>query len=781
MFFKYLLLSLVFVWITGCGWVGEKAPSPRSNKERLDLTNDPALSDGSCQIDLDKIKNHFEMGTLGENEISQTTECLLSILHEADEQIEPRKKGELTRREIETLLNSKILGDPEELQIWVDRLFSARNLLLGERGDSIRFSEIEEVIKRVRRGSQKISRLSKLSFSYRETHKKEDLYWELRKRLFSGYIDLIRAMFENNHGLIDHDTPKELLLRQYQLWEGLEDEIGSHYIRAGYLANRMLFGESEENVVAREMPEFLTYLESVYHLVTQINQHLEKEIWTSKDSLSFLHAYQYLLQVLLKAFFDKNLSEIKREELITLLELLHAHIGGKAREFVTAVFEFKMQLFGGNPQVLGRDEIKELLKIFDESIDIYGKASSLFSFSGEIYEIKKEEIAAWIKAHDGNLSPEIRKKFKLMISDFTKTLYLWTTPFQKTEVIRKHSFTLTQTAFVPIDRIISAYDKNRDGKLSMVPLDPGSPAEIGDIELTSFLATLQRLVKGLDMLTEGDKKENLTPHRRIWTNPLDLDTKTLGKILMLLSDQMLYNSNGDNTLDRYEIIEATSFILENNRAVTWFYWDHEVIPFHHQFPNSKEIGLLRENLVESLKKVPTLRWYFPVAMKVMSEKDIIQYIETIVQLIGRNHPQIISVKELSAIFMIVRTIEHLFLRFDNDQDGTLNKSEIRLMYRHFEPIIEKLVDEYNSQPGAAGKIPVFGAIGKFLSILLNNFLMPFIDKKVIYRRVFEYSLSFGKLPEFSADLLFSSSKIGSDRLKVASLLAHVMRGYLKQP
>ncbi|MEK7790868.1 MAG: hypothetical protein AAB309_04510, partial [Deltaproteobacteria bacterium] len=557
--------------------------------------------------------------------------------------------------------------------------------------------------------------------------------------------------------------------------EGLEDEVGSHYIRAAYLANRMLFGESEENIAAHGMSEFLTYLESVYHLVTQINRHLEKEIWTSRDSLGFLQSYQHLFKVLLKAFFDKNISEIKREELTTLLELLHAHSGGKAHTFVTAVFEFKMQLFGGNLQVSGRDEMKELLKIFDDSIDMYEKATSLFT--EEIGAIEKEEIAAWMKAHDRNLSPETRKKFQYMISDFTKTLYLWTTPFEKTEVIRKHPFILTQTTFVPIDRIISAYDKNQDEKLSMASLDRHSYPEIGDIELTSFLTTIQKFLKGLDLLTEGDKKED--PHRRIWTNPLDLDTMTLGKVLGLLSDQLLYNSNGDNALDRYEIIEATSFILENSRAVTWFYWDPQVLLFHHQFPGSKEVGLLRKKLVESLKSVPTLQWYFPVAMKVMSEKEIMQYIETILQPIGRNHPEIISVKELSIIFIIVRLIEHLFLRFDHNQDGALNKSEIRMMYRHFEPIIEKLVDEYNRQPGAFGNIPIFGAMGKFLSILFNHFLMPLVDKKIIYRRVFEYSLSYGKLPEFGGDLLFSSSKIGSDRLKVASLIAHVMKKYVK--
>jgi hypothetical protein len=771
MFFKYLFLS--FVFIGGCGWVGEKPPL----KERPNLDLSASSSGPSCQIDFNDIKNHFEKGALTEEEIIVAAECAISALEKSDHHIEPNEKGALTRKEIEILLNSKIILDSEKFHLWIDRLFSIRDLLLREGGNVIHFSEIKEILKRVERTSQKISSLSKISFSYKKTHKKEDLYWELRKKLFSGYIDLVRAMFENNHGLIDHDTSKTLLLKQYQLWEGLEDEVGSHYIQAGYLANRMIFGESEENVVARQMPEFLTYLESVYHLVTQINRHLEKEIWSSKDSLSFLDTYQSLFQVLLKAFFDKNLSEIKRGELTTLLELLHTHIGGKASNFVTAVFELKMQLFGGNPEILGRDEIKELLKIFDESIDIYGKVSSIFS--EEISEIRKEDAAAWLKANDRNLPMEIRRKFSLMISDFEKTLYFWTIPFQKTEVIRKHPFTLTQVAFVPIDRIISAYDKNGDGNLSMVPLDPFSPAEIGDKELTSFLATLQKLVKGLDMLTEGSKKEN--PHRRIWTNPLDLDIMTLGKILMLLSDQMLYNSNGDDTLDRYEIIETTSFILENHRAVTWFYWDPEVIPFHHQLPNSKEVGLLRQNLVESLKTIPTLQWYFPVTMKVMSEKDIIQYIEMIIQLIGRDHPQIISVKELSAIFMIVRTIEHLFLRFDNDQNGILNKSEIRIMYKHFGPIIEKLVDKYNSQPGAIGKIPVFGAMGKFLSILFNHFLTPFIDKKAIYKRVFEYSLSFGKLPEFSADLLFSSSKISSDRLKVVSLIAHVMKEYLKQP
>lgn len=760
-----------FLLITGCGWVGEKAPP----KERL--TKDYALSSSpSCQIHLDKIKNHFERGVLKEEELFETIDCAIVTLRDIESKIEPAEKGVLTRREIETLLHSKILGDPQKLRLWIERLFSAQNLLLGEQHHNIHFSEIEQILGRVKRASQKILVLSKILFAYDQTTPMEELYWEFRKNLFSAYVDLFQTLLKNVEGVIDHDISKELLFNQYRLWDGLEKEVGTHYIEAGYLAQRVLFGESETIIRGFQLPETLNILVSVYSLVTEINRHLSKEFWTSKDSLSFLYTYQSLFETLLKVFFERNIPDLKKGDLIPLLEFLHADNGGRAREFVEAVYEFKKQLFGGNLETLERNEVKELLHIFNEGLLMYERSSALFPEG--VDEINQWQLTAWINAHEKNLSPELKQKFERMVLDFSKILYLWTTPFQRTGVVRKHPFILTQTAFVLVDRIVSAYDKNHDGKLSMIPLDAVSSLEIGNTELTSFLSTLQKLLKGLDLLTERDKNGDRKDHHRIWTNPLDLDTIELGKILILLSDQLLYTSNGDQTLDRHEIIEATSFILENNRAVSWFYWDPQVIPFHHPFPDSTEMGLLRKNLVESLKNVPTLQWYFPMAMKALSEKDIQRYIGAIIEIIGRNHSEILSVKELAVIFLMVRIVENLFLRFDDYQDGVLNKGEIRRMYRHFEPTIAKLLQEYNSRPDAFEKIPLFGSVGKFLFLFLNKFLIPFVNKEEICRRAFEYSLSHGRLPESETDLLFSSSKIQSDRLKVVTLIAYIMRDYL---
>lgn len=757
-----MTVALLGMTLWGCGWVGEKAPP------KEELTIDTHLSSSpSCQIYFDEIQDHFEKGALKEQEIEKTVECALTTLREVDQRIEPAEKGVLTRREIEALLHSKIFGDPQKLSLWIDRLFSARDLLFGGGSDKIHFSEIQGILTRVKMASQKIRLLSETSFSYRQNSPTEDLYWDLRKKLFSAYVDLVRMVLQ------DHALLKEHLLDQYRLWEGLEEEVGSHYIKAGYLANRIFFGESETIVRSEQLPQVLNYLVSVYHLVTDINRHLSREIWTSKESLSFLYTYQALFETLLKVFFERKILEMKKQDLIPFLELLHAGNGGKAQEFMEAVFEFKQYIFGGNSEALKQNEIEELLSIFNESLQIYEKSSAIFSEG--ISEINERELAAWLTANEKKLPAKLKQQFQQTVLDFSKILYLWTTPFQRTGVIRKHPFMLTQTAFVPIDRVISAYDRNGDGKLSTIPFGTSTPPEMGNIELTSFLETLQKLLKGLDLLIDGDARQDRKGRHRIWTDPLDVDSMTLGKHLVILSDQLLYTSNGDQTLDRHEIIEATSFILENHRAVSWFYWDPDVLPFHQPFPDSKGVGLRRSNLLESLKKVATLQWYFPMAMKTLSEADIKRYIGTIIEAIGRDHPTILSVKELAVIFLIVRMIENLFLRFDENQNGILNKGEIRQMYQHFSPMIQKLVNEYNNQPGAFEKIPVFGSVGRFLSLFFNKFLTPFVSQEEIYRRAFEYSLSHGKLPESTADLFFPSSKIQSDRLKVVSLITDVMK------
>ncbi len=760
MYFRPTLLLGLFLACVGCGkWYGEE-PLPM----KVPKLNSSQTSGGaSCQIDLEGMAQKYLQGALQSSDIHSVVECAVQAIDAISDKIVSKNTGQLTLREISVLLQSHILGNPEGLMLWLERLFSFRDILLGARprpssglsNDMISFSEVKEMLFRVHRVGDLVPQLSLLFSEYQKVSKDQARFWELRKKMFSLYMQIIKELLKNKEGKIPHAIPKDLILKQYQLWDQLEEEIGSQYIQAGYLANHVLLGHEKDVMAGEEVDALLTHLEFVYHQVCDIKLLQEQPIWTPQETLFFLNSYEKLLEYLFSLFLKTDQSVLQKNDLVQLLELLYAHVHGKATDFVDAVLAFKKQIFGGSLEAFGREESIQLLSVFHDTIEAYGQGVWFFQ--------------------DNSLT--ISQKGP----DFQKTLYFWTTPFEKRTFVYKNNFLLTQVARVLVNRAIQAYDTDHDGKLSLrysydAAGDAGSDfSEIGTLELTSLISTIQKLLKGLDLLTEGElSQEKSKEAHQVWTDPLALDTLSLGRIITLLSDQLLYNSNGDQALDQYEILETTSFVLENSRAATWFFRDVRLESFYTEFPQSEEKGLKREGLMDVLQEVPTLQWYFPNAMKSFTHDELKRYVESIIAIVGRKDLQVISTSELESIFAIVRLIEVFFIRYDTDSDGVLNQEEVSVMYRHFSPIIAAMIEKY--QKGNASKDhSILSGILSCIPHVFKEELQQIVPQEEINRKVFEYIVTQGEFPESVFDVLLPKKKTRSDRLRLVRLFATIFK------
>ncbi len=680
----------------------------------------------------------------------------------------PKVPNIFTRREIETLLRSRILGDPSRLYAWIDRFFAMREIVLGiSKKSDLHISEIKEILNRSLKVSQVLSDLSKALHRQSQFVIKSNANFmaqaKSRKNSFSLFMKIIRTLLQNANGEIDHDLPIDLLLEQYELWEGLEEEIGSHYIKAGYLANRVLLGKSEDNVKAPEVLSLLANVESVYHLVTDINALLDTTQWTPKESVLFLRAYQKLLNFLFKLFLESGESEIKETDLVNLLELLHADVQGKASQFVHSILKFKTRLLGGSENAFVADDLVKLMSIFDETTLALERSAEIAPESN--IQMTQGVIQAWLESHRDKISPENVLKMESILNDFPKTLYLWTTPYQKTDAVNVNNFSLTQIAFVLVDHVIGAYDKNGDHKLSLADSKDGR-LEIGHGELLEMVQTIQGILTGLDLLTEGVPSSS---------KPLLLKTESLGKLIVTLADQLLYNANADSVLDRYEIMEVASFLLENSRAATWFYWDPAIEPYRVHPEDELKRGLLREGLSGELKKVATLQWYFPNAMNVFSDAEVQRYVQTVIETIGRDDPKIMSVEELETLFALVRLMETMFLKFDLNQDAILDKSDLKTMSIHFKPFVVQAMRAAEEDKKKSYSLNPLKAIGTPFRRAMEISKEIFLDDDSIYERSFFYALTNGKSPSNMIKLFFFHSKPKSDRIKVANLFMEILK------
>src|SRR3989338_2102210 len=187
MYFKHMIILGFFILSTGCGkWYGEEALPVKFPE----LSSSKTTQSASCQIDLEGTAQKYLQGTLQSQDIHSVINCAVQTVDAVSDKIVSKNIGQLTLREISVLLEARILGNPEGLMLWLKRLFSFRDILLGEKSDVIGFSEVKEMLLRIHRASDLVSQLSLLFLEYQKVSKDQPRFWELRKKMFSLYMGI---------------------------------------------------------------------------------------------------------------------------------------------------------------------------------------------------------------------------------------------------------------------------------------------------------------------------------------------------------------------------------------------------------------------------------------------------------------------------------------------------------------------------------------------------------------------------------------------------------------
>ncbi|MBI2608032.1 MAG: hypothetical protein HYW47_00320 [Deltaproteobacteria bacterium] len=781
MFFKKVQFLVFALSVAGCSrMIGE--PPPLQKELVIDFKDSQTQkeSENPCSIDVYLLTKAFETGALTTSSIQQTVSCVEEALITAQKKLETIEEGVLSYDELQKVIDAKVLGDPVEIKKWVWRLFSARDIILGENVKKISFFQISKILKKIKNGAREIESLSQSFSRYQKLSSEKKEYWGTRKKLIEAYLNLAKKLIINEQGKYERSYTKDFLLKQYRVWDSLHEEVGEHYVKAGFLANRVFFGKTEGLIEAFDFEKLLQYFIEVYMLVTDVEELLANKVWTIKESISFINAYKNLLEKLLHIFLAEGQKELKKEDLIRMLEFLHEPVEGKGGELVEAILELKVKIFGGSLESFTNEELEKISKSFKYGVDSYNRSERIFEKRKDYLSL--EEIKQWIE-EKGSILADANDYFKILES-LPKILYFWTTPYQSSFIIRKSNFTLSQVTSVLFRNIVDAYDDDQDGKLSLKLYDvrPEVPPEIGHMELIGLVNTTQKFFKGLDFL--AGKKDDM------WSKPLGLDPQILGQVLIVLADQLLYNSNADNTIDTFELTEVASFIFENMRAVTWFYWDPKIRPFHLPGTENEQKLLKREGLLSLLDEVETLRWYFPNIIQDLSQKEIVQYVENFIAMIGRNNPENISSSELGIIFGVVRLVETIFLKYDQNKDGFLDYKEVNKIYSHFEPTIKSIIQNHEKYDKDFENIPVIGAVGQFSTYILKKFRKNIISMDSIYKKIFQYSVTNAKLPKSWGDLFvvkikgpddmdsisyFSENRVKTDRMTISKLLADIAK------
>src|SRR3989338_1815144 len=98
--FNLFALASMMAILVGCeDFYGEK-PVPL---QPIDLEQG---SQSTCTIPIDKLSDDFLNATLGASQVEQALTCAEQIIREVEKHLETKTAGTITRREIETILNT---------------------------------------------------------------------------------------------------------------------------------------------------------------------------------------------------------------------------------------------------------------------------------------------------------------------------------------------------------------------------------------------------------------------------------------------------------------------------------------------------------------------------------------------------------------------------------------------------------------------------------------------------------------------------------------------------
>ena len=721
MFFKktfiFLFLSFFFLSCSWKDWYGEKT-------EHNTVFDASQFLLESCSLDFKTLSTKFAEGTLEEKDINHNVDCALKLLGDSKERLITKFEGAVTEQEIKTLIIKeflpKVASGAEDLDLWLNRIFSFRKLILGDakQKQPIRFSEMEEILTRFRSTSPHIALISQgLKKRKTLTLQSKEIYVEERK-LFSLYMKVIKSMLQNENGEIVNNLSHETVFEQYNYWSGLDKGIGKHYIEAAFLAHKLLYGSKYKTLLKENISSLLDGIEKMYHTFSEIHYYSHVPLISTESATLFLVNYYKLLDHVFTIFENKKQKRVFKNDLVQLFELLQTRVQGKASVFVAGLFELKMRVCGGNTEILTDREMMTLHGFINEVYLTYESALALFEEDRE--NISQAELSQWIHMNqDRFIDQSVIDTYQKMEANFPRITHYWQTPIDTHTHIPKYHFIFSHMTLAVIDRIISAYDSNVQDVVPIKELNAG--------DLISLSKTLQLLVKGFVHLVNANQAEE--PSGVKIDNE---ESEIIARALGLLTDRFFKSSDSNGVLDHFELLDAISFLFENRRLARTFFESHKT--------NETVSGTLILN---------NFAW----------SADELTHI---LKAFNKSPSDEISFKDTELIYFVIRFVDMIFEKYDVSKDAVLDLSELDSFYNDFNAFFGRFVEAKIQKNKEANYY--------FWQLWFAD------DNETFMRKFFDYALLFGEVTAKGEDLSkLEGQTIQTNRLLLVDLITSLFK------
>ncbi len=715
--FKLFLLLTGVLFLSACSssWFGEDPPKIPDLKIHY-MKNDSETIQCFKIIDIQHEK--FLNGRLNPDGFVKMIDCSEMLLLKGASHIELKTKDVFTAGEVETILNSGVLGESANVEKWVKRLVALARVLYGSETEAIMMADILELFRRIRQAAPYVSKLSVLMYAQNGVFLEgSPEFWELRKKIFAALFEIARNIIKNKQGEVEFPLVKEIFLHQRENFDlGIRQEIWDRFVEIFFVINKTILGHSEDVVRSPEdILSILNILDFAFQKIFDVYGIYAAKSWTPREWVSIIKRYEELLAKFLDAFSESKAQEIQAQDLARILNLVHGGTQEYAHIFVDALVDLKANIFKSSGSAFSRQDVKELRQFLHEAIE----------------EAREVNVHSSVPA-----------------LDMSKITHLWKSPFMALSS-KKYSSTAEEEELSTlllhfIDHIIRIHDDDQDGKLSVNPKVASASGERVYKELSSLIHTVQKMVLGFRKLMGESSLLNSVEQ---------VGADTIGKMVIAVSDKLLVNSDQDGNLSRYEILELMSFAAETDRLVSDLLQEGSIAPQGVK-------GLYRNSI---------LREHFPKLFQVfLNFEDFKGYMQFYLALLNKEDIRTMTAGELRVIFGLMRLVEYVFLKFDTNQDHILVKSEIVAAYSVFNSLVAEIVAYLNTS----------GKKAEFLDVRwLRTWWEIGTEAKVI-EAVVVYAFTEGKIPSRLSQVIAGSSKSYATRMDILKLFSESF-SYLK--
>lgn len=703
--------------MVGCGY-GEKPPPSPELKVRY------TQSDKFTIQSFDVIRENYEAylkGRLKNTGFHEAIDRALVLILKGSDRAVGRKKNVYTQEELKVLFSSGILDESPKIRIWIKRIVAITNILLGEKKDQILVSEVEEIFRRIHIAAPHVIELSDKNYELSRLERlhpmNQERYWQLRKDVFVSLLKIVTILLQNDKGVFETPIVKEVILDQYPfVAEDLNLKEWRPYIDAAFLVNHIILGRSKTHILPEHFKTILEVIDSSYQKIFDIYAIYEKNIWSTKEYVGIVQNYIEILNKFLEVFYYQQIvHKITSEDLTTLFELLHFKSHVQAKTFVSSLIELKNLMFQkGSTQFFNKEETQKIRDLFGDALEY------------AYIETQKE-------------SPTHRIN------------HLWKTPFDGKPEIKVHDRKFSFLLLHFIDQLIARYDqqekesKKFDGKLSLT-----FPNNNNESEVILFTQMVKKMILGFRQMVAN--QETITIFEKI-------DDQVLAKALVYISDNLFKNSNHDQSLDRFEILEILNFIIENERFINLLSKSFVLKRFQHQLGNTWEYG--RISFIQYLPSEPEMETYFPKFIdSFQTKEEFSTFLVSFMHVLGTENEEMITVNELRLLFGFIRLMEHLFLAYDKNKNQQLDKHEILFLFHHFENAMDEMIQYFKNTADQKERTKIMPGL----------FDMITTGKQRITKNIIFYMITHGEFPQEYPGDLDKQPKQSATRTDIMKLL-----------